>query len=148
MARLLMIILLAVPLIEIGLFVLVGRLIGLWPTLLGVLVTAMIGTAVVRRQGGAILAEMRRGLAQGQLPARSMGDGMMIALGGLLLALPGYFTDCIGFLLLVPAVRRWLQGRLARHVGVTVTGSAPGFAQRGASQPGTIDLDADEWRRE
>jgi UPF0716 protein FxsA len=147
MGRLVLMVLVALPLIEIGLFVLVGQLIGLWPTLLGVVVTGVIGFAILRHQGGAILAEMRRSFGSGALPARAMGDGVMVALGGVLLMLPGYFTDCVGLLLLVPAVRRGLYAYLARHVRVVGGVQTQGFAGRSVSRPGTIDLDVDEWRQ-
>lgn len=147
MGRILFLIFMAVPLIEIALFVLVGQAIGLWPTLLGVLVTAMIGSAVVKAQGSAIIAEIRATMARGQLPARSIADGLLVGLGGLLLLLPGYFTDFIGFMLLVPPVRQMLYTHLARHMTIAAT-TGSGFSAHRTQRGGTIDLDADEWRHD
>ena len=103
--RVLFITFLAVPLIEIALFITIGQAIGLVPTLLGVVVTAIIGSVLLRWQGLSVLARMRATLDRGQLPARQVGDAMMIGVGGLLLLLPGYFTDLIGLILVVPFTR-------------------------------------------
>src|SRR4051794_41786223 len=103
--RVLFLTFLIVPLIEIGLFILIGQSIGIIPTLLGVLVTAIAGSLLIRWQGLAVLRDLQATMARGELPARQIGDAMLIGLGGLLLLLPGYFTDLIGLLLLIPPVR-------------------------------------------
>ena len=106
----------AVPLIEIALFIQVGGWIGLWPTLLIVLLTAVIGTYLVRREGLRALDDLRRALEGLSDPARPLAHGAMILFAGALLLTPGFFTDTVGFLLLVPALReavlRWLRGRI------------------------------------
>src|SRR4051812_13028990 len=91
-----------VPLIEIGLFAFLGQTIGVLPTLLGVLVTAVAGSLLIRWQGLKVLRDLQATMARGELPARQVGDAMLIGLGGLLLLLPGYFSDLIGLLLLMP----------------------------------------------
>ncbi|QQA42771.1 FxsA family protein [Pelagovum pacificum] len=106
----------AVPLIEIALFIQVGGLIGLWPTLGVVIVTAIVGTWLVRSQGAAELGRLRRSINDLNDPTEPLAHGAMILVSGALLLTPGFFTDTVGFLLLVPAVRqaalRWVKSRV------------------------------------
>ena len=108
----------AVPLVEIGLFIQVGGLIGLWPTLLIVLVTAIIGSYMVRAQGAIALGQVRDSFNQLSDPSEPLAHGAMILFSGALLLTPGFFTDTVGFLLLVPAVRRWAFKQISRRVQV------------------------------
>lgn len=94
-----------VPLIEIALFVQIGGLIGLWPTLLVVIITAMIGTFLVRTQGLMALGKLQRSFAELDDPTEPLAHGAMILIAGALLLTPGFFTDAIGFALLMPPVR-------------------------------------------
>lgn len=115
MAVLLLIAFIAVPLIEIGVFIQVGGLIGLWPTLAVVVLTAMIGTWLLRQQGLATLARARSHTDRGVLPARELFDGLCLLFAGALLLTPGFVTDGVGFLLFVPPLRDALRTRLAGH---------------------------------
>ena len=115
MAVLLLIAFIAVPLIEIGVFIQVGGLIGLWPTLAVVVLTAMIGTWMLRQQGLATLARARAHTDRGVLPARELFDGLCLLFAGALLLTPGFVTDGVGFLLFVPPLRDALRTRLAGH---------------------------------
>lgn len=105
-----------VPLIEIGLFIQVGGWIGLWPTLAVVVLTAILGTWLVRSQGAAELSRLRRSLGEFSDPTEPLAHGAMILFSGALLLTPGFFTDAVGFALLVPRVRmavlRWLKTRV------------------------------------
>jgi UPF0716 protein FxsA len=103
---------LLVPLIEIALFIQVGGLIGLWPTLLIVIVTAIVGAAMVRSQGAAVMSQLRGSLNDLRDPTEPLAHGAMILFSGALLLTPGFFTDIVGFLLLVPGVR----GKLYRFI--------------------------------
>jgi UPF0716 protein FxsA len=129
--------------IEIGLFIVLGQAIGLWPTLLGVVVTAFIGSAIIRGQGLSLLGDIRASANAGRLPAQQMVEAMMLAVAGALLLTPGYFTDACGFLLLVPPVRlaiyTYLKSRV-QIVGATSTNYQP------PQDPDTIELDRDDWR--
>jgi UPF0716 protein FxsA len=137
---------LAVPLIEIAFFIVIGNTIGLWPTLAGVLLTAVVGSVVLRWQGLSLLNEIRSTVGQGRVPARAIADAMMVAVAGLLLLLPGYFSDLIGILLLIPPVRAAIYRFLASRMKVVSTSSASyGFAQKRVDD-GTIELDEDEYR--
>ncbi len=97
---------LAVPLIEIALFIQVGGLIGLWPTLAIVVSTAVLGTWLVRNQGAMAMTQLRSSFNELRDPTEPLANGAMIIFAGALLLTPGFFTDAIGFLLLVPAIRR------------------------------------------
>lgn len=121
-------ILLVVPLIEIGLFIEVGGLIGLWPTIGIVILTAIAGTALLRQQGLAALGELQAQLAAGRDPGAVLAHGAMILVAGVLLLTPGFFTDGVGFLLLIPAVRAAAIAALARRVQVVrmQAGRSPG----------------------
>lgn len=140
MGRLIFVVFTIVPLIEIACFILIGNAIGLWPTLAGVLVTALIGSILIRMQGIALLREIRETIGQGRVPTRALGDAMMVGIAGALLLAPGYFTDLIGILLLIPPVRAVLYRFLASRVTVV----APAAYRQ--AQPGTVDLGEDSWR--
>lgn len=108
---------LLVPLIEIGLFVQIGGLIGLWPTLAIVVLTAILGTSLVRSQGLAALGRLQRSFETLEDPSEPLAHGAMILLAGALLLTPGFFTDAVGFALMVPQVRmaviRYAASRLS-----------------------------------
>ena len=127
---------LATPVIEIAIFIQVGGLIGLWPTLALVLLTAVIGTLLVRSQGAQTLMELRRSLAELSDPSEPLAHGAMILFAGALLLTPGFFTDILGFTLLIPPVRlavfHWLRAR------VRIQGFAMGTGQT-STRPGTDD---------
>lgn len=109
---LLLLFLIGVPIIEIALFIEIGGYIGLWPTLITIFVTALIGAALVRAQGLATLAKAQREVDAGRPPVRELFDGVCILIAGALLLTPGFLTDALGLGLLVPAFRavlgRWL----------------------------------------
>ena len=114
--------LVAIPIIEIALFIQIGGLIGLWPTLLIVLLTAMLGSSLIRRQGvGAFLA-LRSSVADMRDPTGPLFDGAMILLSGALLLTPGFLTDTMGLLLLVPPFRAMLYRAIRRRVSVVAAG--------------------------
>lgn len=136
---------LIVPMIEIGLFIVMGQTIGLWPTLLGIIVTALIGSAIIRNQGLSLISDIQRHMQAGKLPAMQLFEGLLIGIAGALLLTPGYFTDTIGFLFLVPPLRQALYAYLKTKVKVeTFTGgSGYGPQQR---RDGIVDLEDDNWR--
>lgn len=100
-----------IPLVEIALFVKVGGWIGLWPTLVTVVATAVVGTALLRLQGLHVLGQVQDSLNRGQMPLEHIFTGACLLVAGALLLTPGFLTDSIGFLLFVPLIRR-LIGRL------------------------------------
>lgn len=125
---------LALPIVEIALFIVVGGWIGLWPTLALVLGAAVAGLGVVRSQGAQAFERLRKAAAADADPTGPMAHSALLVLAGLLLMVPGFFTDALGLLLLLPPVRATLIRRLrARTRGATVTFAAgfPGGAADG-----------------
>ncbi|MGB7244563.1 MAG: FxsA family protein [Sulfitobacter sp.] len=96
---------LAVPLIEIALFIQIGGAIGLGWTLLTVVITALLGTWLVRTQGIMALGQLKSSFSEMRDPTEPLAHGAMILFSGALLLTPGFFTDAVGFLLLIPQVR-------------------------------------------
>lgn len=95
-----------IPIIEIAVFIQAGELIGLWPTIGIVILTAIIGTSLMRAQGLQTLARAQAEIDRGEMPIASMFDGICILVAGVLLLTPGFVTDTMGFLLLIPPLRR------------------------------------------
>lgn len=119
----------AVPLIEIALFIQIGGLIGLWPTLLIVVLTALLGTTLVRSQGRDALGRLQNSFSELNDPTEPLAHGAMILFSGALLLTPGFFTDAVGFALLVPAVRNIVLRELRKRVqvrGMSMGGQRPG----------------------
>lgn len=109
-----------VPLVELWLLMRVGEFLGAGRTIMIVVVTGVVGAAAARRQGASMLRLIQADLASGQMPAPHMIDGLMILIGGLLLATPGLITDTIGFLLLIPVIRneirQWMRRKLEQKL--------------------------------
>ncbi len=111
MFRALFILFLLIPLIEIYFLIQVGKVIGAGWTIFAVVATAVIGAWLLRMQGFSTLQRAQMSIAQGQIPAIAMLEGVALVMSGALLLTPGFFTDTIGFLLLIPAVRQALIKR-------------------------------------
>jgi len=139
---------LAVPLIEIALFIVIGGKIGVFATLAMVLVTAIAGSALLRWQGVRTLNRIRADLEARRLPARPIADGAMIAVAGLLLLTPGFFTDFCGFMLFVPGVRSAIWRQIASRITVVRTGGADAASGTHGRGERTIELDEDEFTAE
>lgn len=128
-----------VPVIEIALFIQVGGLIGLWPTLLTVIATAFIGTTLLRMQGMKVLADAQNTLNQGGMPVEPAIHGVFLLISGLTLLTPGFMTDAVGLILFIPPVRLWLGRKifnwLKDHAQVQVYQQSSGFQAGGFQQP-------------
>ncbi|WP_394249149.1 FxsA family protein [Vibrio profundi] len=116
-----------VPIIEIGLFIQVGGFLGLWPTIALVLVTAFVGASLVRSQGIQTLMSVQGRLQQGELPAQQILEGVMLAVAGVLLLTPGFMTDALGMLVLLPAPRAIIAKKLMEKMVVKNMSGAGGF---------------------
>jgi len=101
--------LIALPLVEVAGFVLVGRALGLWPTLALTVLSAVLGLLLVRAQGAGVLRRAMAALERGEPPVRELFDGLLLGLAGALLVLPGFVSDAAGLLLLAPPFRTWLM---------------------------------------
>ena len=99
-----------VPIVEIVLFIKIGSLLGLWLTILVVVLTAIVGTNLVKSQGLNAIREVQSSFLQGQDIARSLINGTLILIAGILLLTPGFFTDFIGITFLIPMTRNmWIS---------------------------------------
>lgn len=133
---LLLILFIGVPIAEIALFIQAGELIGLWWTLATVIVTAFIGTALVRQQGMNAWIRTQSALQENRMPLEEVFTGICLLLAGALLLTPGFLTDAIGFCLLIPPLRAIIghgflkllkdRGAFQMHTGQTHTGNANG----------------------
>lgn len=149
MVTLLFIVFLAVPILEIAAFVQVGSIIGLLPTLGLCVATAVAGAALVRYQGFRTLMALKDNLDSGKLPVEPVIHAGFLLIAGLCLLTPGFVTDTIGFLLLIPAARlavaRALWRYISRHGGVTIVTGETYQAGRASRERGpTIDLEAED----
>jgi UPF0716 protein FxsA len=144
----LLLLFLAIPVLEIYLLIKVGAVIGAFPTVFMVVFTAVLGAWLLRIQGFATLNRVRQTMAQGGIPAIEMLEGAVLLVAGALLLTPGFFTDTIGFLCLVPSFRRvmirWVLGRFLMPPG-GFGGPGNGPNDSGPHRPRTIE---GEYRRE
>ena len=147
--------LLVVPLAEIAAFVVIGGQIGVWATLGMVLLTAIVGSFLLRWQGIGLFNRINTEMRANRVPGRELIHGVMILVAGVLLLTPGFVTDSLGFLLFVPAVRD-LVWRLVKDKVVvqtmsggfgTASGNPGGFTRGGDARDGVVDLDEDEFER-
>lgn len=116
----LLLLFITIPIIEIYLLLVVGKQIGALSTITLVILTAIIGTAMLRSQNMATLQRFQNELQQGEMPAQALLEGLMLLIGGVLLLTPGFFTDAVGFVCLMPWTRQWLALYLSRRVQMAV----------------------------
>ena len=116
MAILLLALFIGIPILEIAIFIEVGSRIGVFPTVAITIATAFAGTLMLRAQGLATLARARAQMDRGEMPREELFDGLCLLIAGACLLTPGFFTDALGLLLFVPAVRRLLRRTIAAHI--------------------------------
>ena len=105
-----------VPILELVLLIQLGRVVGLLPTVGLVLLTGAAGAWLARTEGVRVLFRFQTELAGGQLPGQALFDGLCVLVGGAFLLTPGVLTDFVGFALLLPFSRRWIQRRMKRSL--------------------------------
>ncbi len=130
---------LALPAIEIAVFILVGSKIGVLATLGLILAGILIGAALLRAQGFALLTRMRAEMDAGRVPGEEMIQGVLLLVAALMVLTPGFVTSAFGFLLLIPQVRRALVGLVRSRMTVVVRTRREGA--------GVVDLDPDDYQR-
>ena len=104
-----------IPIIEIAIFITVGSNIGILNTIAIILLTAVIGIYFVRRQGLSLLFNAQRNMAQGIMPTEEIKGGIFLLISGLLLITPGFFTDCIGFLMFLRPVQNFISQKARNY---------------------------------
>lgn len=119
MAIMLIVLFILVPIAELVVLIRIGETIGAWPTVGFVVLTAVVGVSLVRLQGLAILISAQRELEANRFPVAAMFDGACLVLAGACLIVPGFITDAVGFLLLVPVLRRWLRSIMESRLNAT-----------------------------
>lgn len=116
MGLLILIAMIGIPIAEIAVFIEVGDQIGLGMTLLIVVVTAMMGTVLLRQQGFSVLARAQASLQENRLPLQEIFDGLCLLVAGALLLTPGFVTDTVGLLLFVPPFRTLIGKWAAKYI--------------------------------
>ena len=135
-----------VPIIEIGLFIQVGGFLGLWPTIALVLITAFVGASLVRSQGIQTLMSVQGRLQQGEMPAQQILEGVMLAVAGVLLLTPGFMTDALGMLVLLPAPRAMIAKKMMEKM--VVKNMSGGFHAGGQGGFGQSPFGQDPFNRD
>jgi UPF0716 protein FxsA len=98
-----------IPIIEISIFILIGSEIGVLNTIAIILLTALVGIYLVRKQGLSLLFNAQRNMAQGIFPTQEIKGGIFLLVSGLLLITPGFFTDCFGFAMFLKPVQDFVS---------------------------------------
>jgi len=120
---------LVIPVVEIFILIKAGEIIGIFPTIILVVLTAVIGAALLRQQGLSTLARFQENMSQGKLPAQELIEGILLAVGGALLMTPGFVTDTIGFLCLLPFSRKFIATTIMKNSAAKVSAKMGAFTQ-------------------
>jgi len=160
MMLLLVVVFIVVPIAELYVILQVGDAIGAVPTILLLMADSLLGSLLLRSQGRSVWRQFNEAIAAGRMPHRELFDGVAVIFGGAFLITPGFLTDVVGLLLLIPPtralLRRFAAGRLGKRFGVSTVMGAAGAAGRagraartkrgGADDGGTVDGTARERR--
>jgi len=151
--RFLLLAFIVVPIVELYVIIQVGSAIGGWETIGLLVLDSIVGAWLVRREGFSILAKVQASLANGELPTNALIDGLLVLVAGALMLTPGFLTDGLGLVLLLPPtraiVRAALKKRFAGHV--TIAGGpygapfgGPGFTEARGTETTVRDTDGDD----
>ncbi|HEX6595872.1 MAG TPA: FxsA family protein [Acidimicrobiales bacterium] len=111
---------LVVPIVELAVIIQVGQSIGVLNTIVLLLLVSVVGSWLVKREGLGVWRRFRQQMESGHVPGKEVADGMMIMLAGALLISPGFVTDCVGILLLLPPVRAAIRGSVLKKLTLRV----------------------------
>ena len=143
--RILLLLFIVMPVVEMWLLITVGGQIGAMATIGLVLLTAVVGAKLLREQGFETLWRGQSKLAEGQLPAQEIVEGIILAVSGALLLTPGFLTDAIGFAGLIPPIRVVVVGRLLSKMVVAPAGAqAGGYTTRQGIQDADV-IEGEAW---
>jgi UPF0716 protein FxsA len=112
MLRILLLLFIVVPALEIVTIIQVGQVIGGWPTFFLIVAMSLLGAYLVKVQGLRVWKQIRDEMAMGMIPGESLLDGACVLVGGTLLLTPGFLTDALGLLMLLPFLRGFFKGLL------------------------------------
>jgi UPF0716 protein FxsA len=131
--------LLLVPIVEIWVIVRVGQTIGAGPTILLLVLDGMVGAWLIRHEGRRAWQALMQTLSAGRMPTRELADGGLVLVGGTLLIAPGFLTDILGYLFVLPFTRPLVRGALVRYLAgrvrvVTPPGMSPPGAKPGPTR--------------
>lgn len=140
-----LLLLLALPILEIATFIAVGREVGILWTLLLLLAAGAGGVMLLRLQGLALLRRVQADMNAGRMPADSLIQGAMLALAGLFLLLPGFLSDIAAFLLLLPPIQAIATSWFRRNMRIVETASGFTATSQRRMDDGVVDLDPDEF---
>ena len=129
MALLLVLLFIVVPIIELYVIIQIGQAIGILPTIALLILDSILGAALMRSQGRATWRRFNRALAEGRVPGREVMDGALVIFGGALLLTPGFLSDILGLILLLPPTRALVRRLLLRRFGGRIAAGAASGAQ-------------------
>lgn len=115
-----------IPVVELSVLIRAGEILGTWTTIGLVLFTAVLGVSLVRSQGLSTLMQVQQKLSRGEAPGQEIVEGMMLAMAGVLLLIPGFVTDFIGILLLTPLTRRLIAALVFKRMQLRVIAGLQG----------------------
>jgi UPF0716 protein FxsA len=124
-----------VPLVEIYVIIQVGQAIGPWWTILLLVVDSILGSWLIRHEGGRAWRALREALDSGRMPAKELADGALILIGGTLMLAPGFVTDAFGVLIILPFTRPVFRRLLTGVVANRLVVMGPGTARRPGPDP-------------
>jgi UPF0716 protein FxsA len=142
-----------VPIAELAVIIQVGQAIGVWWTILLLIVDSILGAMLMRSQGRAAWRRFNEAVGAARVPAREVADGVLVIFGGALLLTPGFLTDIVGLLFLLPptraAIRRIFLRQAMKRISISMVGvQVPNAARRSDDVEGTaVDVDAAADRR-
>ena len=124
-----------VPIAELALIIQVGQAIGVWLTIALLIADSLLGSVLMRSQGRAAWRRFNEATAAGRVPAREVLDGVLVIFGGALLLTPGFLSDILGLLLLLPPTRAIARRVLVRRFAHRMVASVTGSVRRGPMPP-------------
>jgi len=135
MRLLLVVIFIVVPIAELAVLIQIGQAIGVWWTIALLVVDAILGSLLARSQSRSVWRRFNEALRSGRAPAREVMDGALVVFGGALLLTPGFLSDILGVLLLLPPTRALVRAALARRFAGRMVASMTAPRRPGPSSP-------------
>ncbi|MCB1448024.1 MAG: FxsA family protein [Rhizobiaceae bacterium] len=143
------VLLLILPAVEIFVFIKVGQAIGAWKVVGLIFLSAILGAALLRFQSVGVIRKLDRDLRRGHTPEAGLFDGFLIAIGAILLIIPGFVSDVFGLMLMIPFMRRLIRRHLASRITVTGFGNyRRGFRRWRQEGDDVVDLSPEDFERQ